>query len=130
MRATATPTPVTHIYKEINVGKNRTVKHFELQQVKNGEPQLRKKVKLSNNRAFAKSKPYYWFGEHNGKKWIKPFLTGLFITPIPNVYNGDAYHKNHLLMFEVDEVEETLTVHYYVDYFTHNIESILNQFIN
>jgi hypothetical protein len=130
MKGTATPTPVTHIYKEINVGKYRTVKHYQLQKLKNGEPQLENIVQLANNRAFAKSKPFYWFTQRNGGKWQKPFITGLFETIIPGIYNGDVNHKNNLLIFQVDEVAETLTIYYYVGFFTYNLDPILKQFTN
>lgn len=126
--ATHTPAPLTHVYKEINEGKYRTVKHFELQEVKNGKPQLKRIVQLAQNRSFAKSKPYYWFTQHDGKKWQKPFITGLFLTKVKNVYNGDVNHKSNLLLFEIDEFSKTLTVHYYKDYFTHNLSPLLNQF--
>lgn len=35
-------TPIIHKYQEINVGKYRTVSHFELVNVKGGAPQLSK----------------------------------------------------------------------------------------
>jgi hypothetical protein len=122
------PTPVTHIFKEINKGKYATVKHYELIQVKNGNPILEHTVQLADNRAFAKSKPLYWFTHRKNNKWVKPFLTGLFATGKDKVYNGDIDNKTNLLFFIIDEVNGTLTVHYYKDYFTYEIESILNSF--
>ena len=119
------PTPITHIFKEINKGKYATVKHYELAEVKNGEPLLESKVQLANNRAFAKSKPLYWFTHRKGNKWVKPFLTGLFATDKPNVFNGDIDNKTNLVLFVVDEVNDILKVHYYKDYFTYNIKPIL-----
>jgi hypothetical protein len=118
------PTPVTHIFKEINKGKYATVKHYELAEVKNGEPLLESKVQLANNRAFAKSKPLYWFTHRKNNKWVIPRLTGLFPTDKPNVFKGDIDNKPNLLLFFVDEVNDTLKVHYYKDYFTYNITSI------
>jgi hypothetical protein len=120
------PTPVTHIFKEINKGKYATVKHYELAEVKNGEPLLESKVQLANNRAFAKSKPLYWFTHRKNNKWVIPRLTGLFPTDKPNVFNGDIDNKTNLLLFVVDEVNDTLKVHYYKDYFTYNITSIIS----
>jgi hypothetical protein len=122
------PTPVTHIFKEINKGKYATVKHYELAEVKNGESLLESTVQIANNRAFAKSKPMYWFTHRKNNKWVTPRLTGLFPTDKPNVFNGDIDNKTNLLFFIIDEVSGTLTVYYYKEYFTYEIESILNSF--
>jgi hypothetical protein len=123
---TKQPTPVTHIFKEINEGKFATVKHYELIEVKNGKPLLEPIVQLANNRAFAKSKPLYWFTHRKQNKWVLPRLTGLFATDKPNVFNGDINNKTNLVLFVVDEVNNTLLVDYYKDYFTYNLESILS----
>ena len=120
------PTPVTHIFKEINKGKYATVKHFELVEVFNGKPILEQTVQLANNRAFAKSKPLYWFTHRKNKKWVTPLLTGLFATDKPNVFNGDIDNKTNLVLFVVDEVNDTLKVDYYKDYFTYDIKPIIS----
>jgi hypothetical protein len=122
----AHPTPITHIFKEINEGKFATVKHYELIEVKNGKPLLEPIVQLANNRAFAKSKPLYWFTHRKQNKWVTPRLTGLFPTDKPNVFNGDINNKTNLVLFVVDEVNNTLLVDYYKDYFTYNLEPILS----
>jgi hypothetical protein len=123
---TKQPTPVTHIFKEINEGKFATVKHYELIEVKNGKPLLEPIVQLANNRAFAKSNPIYWFTHKKQNKWVKPFLTGLFNTTKHNVFNGDISNKTNLLLFLIDEANHTLKVHYYKDYFTYEIASLLD----
>ena len=113
------PTPVTHIFKEI---KYATVKHYELADVKNGESLLESTVQIANNRAFAKSKPMYWFTHRKNNKWVTLRLTGLFVTDKPNVFNGDIDNKTNLVLFVVND---TLKVDYYKDYFTYNIKPIL-----
>jgi hypothetical protein len=120
------PTPITHIFKEINEGKFATVKHYELIEVKNGKPLLEHIVQLANNRAFAKSDPMYWFTHKKNNKWVTPRLTGLFATDKPNVFNGDINNKTNLILFVVDEVNNTLLVDYYKDYFTYNLDPILS----
>jgi hypothetical protein len=122
------PKPVTHIFKEINKGKYATVKRFELVEVKNGEPLLEPIVQLANNRAFAKSKPLYWFMHKKNNKWVTPRLTGLFSTEVNNLYKGDIDNKTNLLLFIIDEVNDTLIVHYYRSYFTYDLLTILNSF--
>jgi len=120
------PTPVTHIFKEINKGKYSAVKHYELSEVKNGESLLESTVQIANNRAFAKSKPIYWFTHRKNNKLVIPRLTGLFATDKPNIFNGDIDNKTNLVLFAVDEVNDILKVHYYKDFFTHNITPILS----
>ena len=126
MGLTATPTPITHTYNEINIGKYSSVRHYELQVVKNGSPQLEPKVQLANNRQFAKSMPLFWFTHRKGGKWMKPFLTGLFRTSKKDVYKGDISHKTNLVIFIIDDLNKTLTVQYYKGYFTHDTSAILN----
>lgn len=120
------PIPVTHIFKEFNEGKYRTVKHYELKEVINGQPLLEPIVQLANNRAFAKSKPIYWFTHKKQNKWVTPRLTGLFITDKHNVFNGDINNKTNLLLFFIDDINNTLKVDYYKDYFTYKITPLLN----
>ena len=44
------PTPVTHIFKEINKGKYATLKHFELVEVLNGKPILEQTLQIAGLR--------------------------------------------------------------------------------
>jgi hypothetical protein len=122
---TKQPKPVTHIFKEINKGQYRTIKHYELSEVKNGEPLLESTLQIADNRAFAKSKSMYWFTHRKNNKWVIPRLTGLFATDKPNVFKGDIDNKTNLVLFAVDEVNDILKVHYDKNYSTHNITPIL-----
>ena len=65
--ATKIPTPVIHIYKEVNNGKYKSVKHFELVTTQNNNPVLPNKINISKDRNFAKSSPQYWLKIWNGK---------------------------------------------------------------
>ena len=75
---TATPQPVTHVYKEVNEGKYKSVKHYELQQC-NGTPLFSTLINISINQNCAQSMPDYWLKIREGKKWTK-YITGLFKT--------------------------------------------------
>ncbi|MFV0565860.1 MAG: hypothetical protein ACK5NB_08515, partial [Flavobacteriaceae bacterium] len=114
--ATQIPTPITHVYKEINTGKYATVKHYELTAVQNGIPQLSQKINISQNRNFALSMPLFWLKEHNGKKWQSFCTTGLFKTDAPNLYKGDTQKKCNLLLFRFSDNQEILTVYYFKNF--------------
>ena len=75
---TQIPQPVTYVFKEINVGKYKTVKRYKLNETDSKKPKLSKLIKISKDQKFAKSSPCYWLEVHDGKKFIKPRVTGLF----------------------------------------------------
>lgn len=120
------PKPVTHVYKEINKGKYRSVKHYELTDCKNGLSLLSQTINISKNRNFAISMPDYWLKVRQGKKW-SAYITGLFKTNTPNIYKGDANRKQHLLVFEFSSNDEVLKIHYYQNYYTKNLNGIIAQ---
>lgn len=119
-------TAIVHTFKEINVGKYATVKHFKLEKVTNGKTQIGDKINLAKDRNFAKSMPEYWLKTHNGIKWSKYALTGLFKTKRPNYYKGDASRKKHLILAYLNERNNNLIIYFYKDYYTADYESILN----
>ncbi|MBC8767173.1 hypothetical protein H4O18_04135 [Arenibacter sp. BSSL-BM3] len=127
--ATQTPQPITHVYKEINEGKYRSVKHYELIKASSNNVQLTKLLNLSKDRNCAKSLPVYWLQIHDGKKWIKPRLTGLFKTEYKNVFKGDTQRKRNLLIFEFLDNGSTLVIKYFQDYFTGDLRNV-SQYIN
>ncbi|MEQ3655000.1 MAG: hypothetical protein ABNH00_03960 [Dokdonia sp.] len=129
MGTTATPTPIVHIYKEVNIGKYSSVRHFELHNVDNGKPVFEPKVQLAKNRNFAKSSPIFWFTHHKQGKWVKPFITGLFTTPETGIYKGDVNRKRHLTMFSLSDNNTTLTVYFFKEFYTED-EYFLNQLFN
>lgn len=116
--------PIIHIYKEVNKGKYRSVKHFELVVVTNGKPQLSKLLNISKNRNCALSMPVFWLKIRQGNKWSK-CITGLFKTDFKSIYKGDVNKRTHLLVFKFNDEVNTLTVYYFRDYFTNNLSRIL-----
>jgi hypothetical protein len=65
--ATHIPNPVIHLFKEVNEGKYKSVRHYDLVSVRNGKTQLSEKVNLSKDRKFAQSMPDYWLKKKEGK---------------------------------------------------------------
>jgi hypothetical protein len=123
--ATHIPTPVTYVYKEINEGKFTSVKHYELIEVKNGSTLLSNYVNISKDRMCAKSSPDYWLKIKVGKKWSS-CLTGLFKTGIPNIYKGDTQRRRNLLVFKFSDNASRLTIYFFQDYFTKDLNNILH----
>lgn len=123
------PKPVTHIYREINKGRYKSVRHFQLEDVKNGILQLAETINISENRNCALSKPEYWLKIKQGKNWDKKCLTGLFKTKIINVYKGDSDKRKHLILFVFSDYGGTLKVYYFKNYFTFDLSNVM-QFIN
>ena len=83
------------------------------------------KLNMAESRDFAKSKPLCWGKEYNGKKWISPSLTGLFKTSKENVYWGCRGKYEHLILFVFANNKEDLTVYYFKNYFTRNLEPFI-----
>jgi len=118
-------TPIIHIYKEVNKGKYRSVKHFELIEAKNGISLLSKLINISKNRNCALSMPDYWLKVKQGKNWSKRCLTGLFKTPIKNLYKGDHNKRQNLLIFKFNDEVDTLRVYYFKNYYTNELSKVL-----
>ncbi len=121
--ATHKPKPVTHIYKEINKGKYRSVKHFELAEVLNGTSLLSELINISKNRNCAMSMPDFWLKIRQGAKWSN-CITGLFKTNKLDFYKGDHNKKQNLLIFKFSDAD-TLTVYYFKNYFTNDLSNVL-----
>ncbi|MDX1278384.1 hypothetical protein [Oceanihabitans sediminis] len=120
---TKIPTPIVHVYKEFNIGKYKTVRHFELFECSK-YPILSKHINISANRNYALSMPTYWLKIKEEKIWTD-YITGLFKTKIPNVYKGDADRKKHLLLFKFSDNGETLNVYYFQNYYTNDLRHVL-----
>lgn len=127
--ATQIPNPIFHVYGEINEGKYKTVKHYELAHIINGEQYLPDIINISIDRSFAKSSPKYWLKFKTGNRWGK-CETGLFKTDYKNIYSGDLNKKQHLLIFWLSDNAESIQIEYYNDYFTHDLSNILSRFNN
>jgi len=125
----ATQNPIIHVYNEVNKGKYKSTKHFELVEVINGKSQLSEMINLSKDRKFALSTPEYWLKTRQGNKWSKKALTGLFKTNRRFVYKGDENHRQHLLLFKFSDNAGTLTVYYFKNYYTKDLSKVL-PFIN
>ncbi|MCF6348710.1 MAG: hypothetical protein L3J20_10490 [Flavobacteriaceae bacterium] len=121
--ATQIPQPVTHVFKEINEGKYKSVKHYELQEVLNGTTLLSNLINISKNQNCALSMPDYWLKIKQGKKW-SGCLTGLFKTSKNNIFKGDINKRMHLLIFKFSDSASTLTVHYFQNYYTTDLSNI------
>lgn len=124
----ATAKPIIHIFKEINVGKYSTVRHYELIQTNNGQSKLGTLINLSKDRNFAKSLPDYWLKLHNGKKWNKP-ITGLFKTQIKGFYKGDCQRKRHLILANFEQHSELIKIYFYPNYFTIDVRPLIEPLI-
>jgi len=122
--ATHIPKPIVHIYKEVNKGKYKSVRHFELVEVINGQPQLSTLINISKNQNCALSMPVYWLKVKQGKNWSK-CITGLFKTDFKNIYKGDVNKRTHLLVFKFDDEVDTLTVFYFKNYYTNDLSKVL-----
>ena len=112
------PTPVIHIFKEVNVGKYKYTKHYDIVEVINGRNQLSNKLNISADRNCAKANPDYWVQIRKGNKWLTPRLTGLFKTPRFNTFYGDTQRKRNLVIFEFSNDKRMLKVSYYPKFYT------------
>lgn len=120
------PKPTTHVYKEINEGKYKTTKHYELVNVENGTQKLSNLINIVVDRGFAKSAPPYWLKIRIGKRW--KIFTGLFKTPNPGFYyadKGSNNHKEDLLIVKLSNHDSDLTVYYFKNFYTTNLSVVL-----
>jgi hypothetical protein len=125
------PIPTIHVYKEINEGKYKGVKHYEIVEVKNGTQKLSDLLNIQIDRGFAKVSPTFWLKVRSGKKWQN--LTGLFYTAINGVFIADKGKKNTkqdliIVQFAKDN-SRTLIVYYFNKYYTNDLKKVI-QFIN
>ena len=120
------PKPTTHIYKEINEGKYKTTKHYQLVEVENGTQKLTDLINIVVDRGFAKSAPNFWLKIRVGKRWVN--FTGLFKTSSPGLYfadKGNNNRKEDLLIVKLSNYERDLTVYYFKGYYTANLSEVL-----
>jgi len=109
--------PIIHIYKEINVGKFKSVRHFELIEC-NSKPKITGKINISLDRQYAqRSNPKYWLKTHNGNKWSNN-ITGLFQTGVTGVYLGDLNKRQHILFAK--ESEKGFIVYVFPNFYPYN----------
>jgi len=120
------PKPTIHVFQEFNEDKYRSVKHFELVEIKNSSNLLTTKINLSKDRGFAKSNPDYWVRTWQGSKWSAKTLTGLFKTKMPNVFFGYKGKKESLILFKFSNNGSTLTLYYFENFFTNDLTKVLD----
>lgn len=120
------PEPTMHVYKEINEGKYKTTKHYELVRVEKGTSKLSNLINIVVDRGFAKSAPPYWLKIRIGKRW--KIFTGLFKTPNPRFYyadKGSNNQKEDLLIVKFSNHDSELTVYYFKNFYTTNLSAVL-----
>lgn len=125
--ATQIPNPIFHVYGEINEGKYKIVRHYELVDIINGIQYLPDIINISKDRSFAKSSPKYWLKFKTGKHFGK-CETGLFKTKHNTIYFGDLNKRQHLLIFWFSDNADSIQILYYKDYFTTNLSKVLPLF--
>ena len=121
--ATHIPKPVTHLFKEVNEGKYKGVRHYDLITVKNGTSELSEKINLSKDRKCAQSMPDYWLKIRQGNKWSK-CITGLFKTSLRNVYKGDSERKKNLIVLQFSDDESEVHIYYFKNFYTRNLSDV------
>ncbi|MFB9056665.1 hypothetical protein ACFFU9_07905 [Mariniflexile ostreae] len=121
--ATQTPQPVTHVYKEVNEGKYKSVKHYELLQC-NAVPKFSTLINISANQNCALSMPDFWLRIRQGNKWTK-YITGLFKTSKKGIYKGDTQKKTNLVIFKFSDDTSTLTIDVYENFYTSDLSTFL-----
>lgn len=121
-------TPTVHVYNEINEGKFKGVKHYELIEVKNGTQILSNLLNIQKDRGFAKVNPTYWLKIRLVKKWQT--LTGLFYTSVNYVFIADKGKDNTkedliIVQFKKDN-QKALIVYYFKNYYTNDITKVIH----
>lgn len=122
---TKIPKPSIYVYKEINVGKYSTTKHFELINQSDDNENLTNLIKISKDRGFAKSLPVYWLTNRINNKWNKSNLTGLFKTSYNHIFKGDIDKKKNLLIVKFSEGANKIIVYCFKDFYTTNLKEVL-----
>lgn len=120
--ATQIPQPIIQVYKEVNIGKYKSVKHYELLET-NFKPILSELLNISKDRNCALSTPEYWLKHRLNNKW-STCLTGLFKTPKNNVFKGDLQKRKHLVLFKYSQTDNTLTVFTFENYYTRDLSNV------
>lgn len=121
--ATQTPQPITHVYKEVNEGKYKSVKHYKLQEC-NATPIFSTLINISKNQNCAQSMPDFWLRIREGNKWTK-YITGLFKTSKKDIYKGDTEKKKNLVIFKFSDDAGTLTIQFYGNFYTNDLRNFL-----
>lgn len=114
--------PIKYVFKATKYFK--TTIHYTIQN-ETEKPLISSKLNISENQDFAKSKPVFWCKEHGGKTWISPSLTGLFETSNKEIFWGCRGRFQHLILFVFENNKEDLTVYYFKNFFTRNLQPLI-----
>lgn len=121
-------TPIKYVYSEIDEGKCKTTKYYQITE-SNEKYLLTEKLRISLNRGFAKSKPNIWLSIRL-RIWVS--FTGLFYNSKYDFYIGDKGHNNKkedLIIVRFLNYQRTAVVYYFKGYYTDDLDKI-NHFIN
>jgi len=112
------PQPQILEFTEINIGKFKTTKHFEIVQYSTETPET-DKINIVKDRQFAQSLPDYWLSYRLNNRWRR--ITGLFKIGNTNYYKGDKGYKNVkecLVIALIDNDNRTVTIYTFKDYYS------------
>ena len=124
------PQPIVHTFNEINIGKYKGTKNYEIATVENGKNQLSETINICNDRGFAKSSPAFWLKIRVANKW--KILTGLFATDNDYYFVADKGRNNvkeALLFVKFNQNKQVVTVYYFKNFYTNNIYQVLQTLI-
>jgi hypothetical protein len=113
------PTPEIQVFKEINIEKYKTTRHFEsINLVKTHQTD---KINIVTDRKFAKSLPDYWLSYRFNNRWKR--ITGLFKVENTNYYKGDIGRNNikeSLVIVGIDKPKGIVKVCIFKGYYSKN----------
>ncbi len=113
------PHPQIMRFSEINIGKFKTTKHFELIHNTTDTPDT-DKINVVNDRQFARSLPDYWLSYRLNNRWRR--ITGLFKVSNTEYYKGDKGRNNvkeHLIIVRLHD-KRLATVYTFKGYYSND----------
>lgn len=120
------PIPTILKFTEINIGKYKTTKHFDLVYSNTKTPPTTK-AHIVSDRQFAKSLPDYWLSYRVGKRWKR--VTGLFKVGKTSYFKGDIGCNNikeHLIIFKFGDDIRDITIYTFNNYYSKGVKSVIN----
>jgi hypothetical protein len=112
------PQPQILEFTEINIGKFKTTKHFELVQYSTETPET-DKINIVKDRQFAQSLPDYWLSYRLNNRWRR--ITGLFKVGDSIYYKGDKGQNNVkecLVIAQIDNDSRTVIIYTFKGYYS------------
>ena len=124
--ATQIPQPITLAYAEINKGKYKSVRHFELFENSSVKYLLSDRINIRKDRGFGRSMPDYWLRAWENGRWSKTPISRLYKIDRETFYFGYLGEKKHLLIYKFSEDLGDLMIYYFENYFTNNLTKPLD----